>query len=417
MTQKKSLPPHIAAKLISAMKKSGAISYYEIDGTSMQPFIMNGERVIIDNRKKDFEVGDIIHFKKEGEKGTFLHRIVYMEGDKIITKGDNRYSLDKPITRSHIKGKVTAIERADGSKVFLEDEPYKTFSRNMAEVSYRMGIFHREMMKEKFNEDDEELEADSELLHIKAYDFYHGGNPEKALELFRQTVALDPGRAISRVDIGEILRQKGKGDEAILHLRLALDIDRRKSKVSAQAYNIIGNTLCDKGRYEESLEEYLSSIDVDPDFVPPYINRGWAYYKLGEYDKAMEDYQKAIRLQSDNFKAHKNLGLLYIAMKDMESAQKHLEKAMEIKGDDPDILNNLGVIFMKKGEYEKARELFGRAIDIDPSHYDTICNMGILLERTGKNDEAIKHYTRSLKKFPGDERMQACLTRLIKEYN
>lgn len=414
MAQKKSLPPHIAAKIMSAMKKAGAISYYEIDGTSMQPFIMNRERVIIDHRKKEFAIGDIIHFKREGEKGTFLHRIVFMDGDKIITKGDNRYSLDKPITKSDIKGKVTTIERIDGTKIFLEDEPYETFSCMMAEVSYRMGIFHREMMKEKFNEDDKNVEADAELLHINAYDLYHNGEQEKALDLFRQATALDPTRAISRVDIGEILRQKGEGDEAILHLRLALDIDRRNSKISAQAYNIIGNTFCDRGEYQESLEEYLSSIDVSPDFVPPYINRGWAYYKLGEYEKAMEDYNKAIEIEPENYKAIKNLGLLYLTMKDMENALKHLEKAREINGKDPDVLNNLGVIFMEKGENEKAGELFNRAMEVDPTHYDTTCNIGTILERTGRKDEAVRHYTWALKKFPGDEHFQACLTRLIK---
>lgn len=410
MSQNKALPPHIAAKLMQAMQKAGAVSSMKIDGTSMEPFIMNGEKILVDNRLRDFEPGDIVHFEREGEAGTFLHRIVAIEGDRVITKGDNRYSFDIPVKKENIKGKVTTIERVDGSKVFLKDEPWKSFCRMMAQVSFRMGVFHSEMMKEK-------AEGPADEIHKKAFDLYHSGKQEEALDLFRQAAALDPARALSRVDMGEILRQQGKGHEAILHLRLALDIDRRGSEASAQAYNIIGNTLCDMGRYEESLEEYLSSIDVSPEFVPPYINRGWAYFKLGHPEKAEADYKKALELEPDNYKAVKNLALLHFSQKRMDQAREYMEKALGINDRDPDIYNNLGLVYLENGNMDKAEELIKKALEMNPEHREALCNLGTVLEKRGDKKAALGHYAKALKKLGGDGDIQASISRIMNDEN
>ena len=407
MTTKKSLPPHLAEKMMETMQKAGTVSYLKIDGTSMEPFIMNGEKLIIDHRVKEFEPGDIILFERDDEKGQFLHRIVYKDEERIITKGDNRFSFDKPIRFDNVKGKVTAIEKDDGTKVFITDEPWKTFSRMTAKTSYKNGVFHKEMMKEK-------AEGSPEKIHKKAFDLYKKGKTFEALDLFREAVALDPGRALTRVDMGEILRQQGKYNEAVTHLRLALEIDRRESEVSAQAYNILGNTLSNMGRYRDALEEYISSIDVSPEFVPPYINRGWAYFKLGQTPKAEKDYKKALELEPGNFKALKNIALLYLSTGNFDEAHTYLEKAFELKENDPDILNNLAIIHLEKNELQKAEKMVRKALEIKPTHYEGVCNLGVILERQGKLKDAVSHYSSSIKKYTDDDELKAALSKLLK---
>ncbi len=407
MTEKKSLPPHLAAKMMQAMQQAGTLSCLQIDGTSMEPFIMNGDKIIADHRMKDFEPGDVVLFEREGEEGSFVHRIISIMEETVITKGDNRFSPDKPIKLNDIKGKITTVEKPDGYKIFITDEPWKTFSRMMAQVSRKTGVFHGEMMKEKG-------EGDVEEIHQRAYTLYHEGHIGEALKIFRHAVALDPERAVSRVDIGEILRQTGKPEEAMIHLRLALDMDQRKSHISAQAYNIMGNTLCDMGRFAESIEEYLSSISVAPLFVPPYINRGWAYFRLGEWEKAQTDLERAIELEPQNFKALKNLGLIALSRENYDEALEYLNKAAMINENDADIMNNMGIIHLKQGDLPVAENLVKKALEINPEHYEAACNLGIILEKQGRTKDAISHYTKLLKKYGDDETLKNALSGLLR---
>jgi signal peptidase I len=394
-------------KIMDILVESGAISKMEIDGTSMEPSILNKEKVLVDHRTKDFQVGDVILFKKDGDGGRFLHRIVRISNGDVITKGDARFSLDRPTARKNILGKVIAVEKADGTKIHINEEPWKTFGRMTAAVSWKAGLYHEEMMKEKSG--NEEFVGD---IHQKAYNLYMQGYPDVALEVFRQTLAHDPKRASSRIDVGEILRQEKEFERALIHLRLAIEIDNRKTEISAQAYNIIGNTLVDRGMISESLEEYNSAISVNPDYAPPYVNRGFAYYNLGDCNAAEADYLKALELDKENFKALKNLGLMYFSIGRLKDAEKTLLEALEIRPDDPDVMNNLGLVYLDEKNLQKAEEFFRNASGKYPEHLESAFNLGKVLELSGKIDGAYCHYSEMLKKFPDDRDVRESVARL-----
>ena len=56
---------------------------------------------------KDVEYNDIITFK---EKNTFItHRIIEINDENIVTKGDNNTAKDEPISRENVVGKVVFI--------------------------------------------------------------------------------------------------------------------------------------------------------------------------------------------------------------------------------------------------------------------------------------------------------------------
>ncbi|MCE1247458.1 MAG: tetratricopeptide repeat protein [Firmicutes bacterium] len=411
---KKSISPKTAAKLMEAMLKAGALSCMYIDGTSMEPYIRNGSKVIVDHRVKDFSGGDVILFEREvqtgnneensphnetsqteTEKFSYIHRIVDIKGDFYITKGDNRFSFDPPIKKENIKGLVTSVEN-DGHKIFLNEEPWLTIGRNTALLSVKTGLLHSELFEEN-------CPGDAEELHNKAFKLYLDGQKEESLAFFRKALALDPKRALSRVDAGEILRQMGKYSEALVHLRLAIEIDMRRTEVSAQAYNIIGNTLFDLGKIEESLEEYTSSISIEPNFVPPYINRAWALLKLDRVVNAEKDLEKALQLEPENFKALKYLGLLYLKTERTDNAFESFMKATGIKPEDADVLNYLGIIHLKNTDYDKSREMFEKAIYAKPDHFDAVYNLGLLFEATDRLEEAKKVFKALMDSFPDYE--------------
>ncbi|VEU83333.1 signal peptidase I [Acholeplasma hippikon] len=73
---------------------------------SMYPKIRINNLVYINEKYNvdKLNVGDVIAFE-QGSKEV-LHRIVEINGDLIVTKGDNNNVNDQPIMKSNVKGKL-----------------------------------------------------------------------------------------------------------------------------------------------------------------------------------------------------------------------------------------------------------------------------------------------------------------------
>lgn len=74
----------------------------KLRGTSMLPVLKMGDLVRIEKVMNGFKIGDIVLFYANGE--FILHRIVYIYGDYIITKGDHNQYLDTPMKSHRILG-------------------------------------------------------------------------------------------------------------------------------------------------------------------------------------------------------------------------------------------------------------------------------------------------------------------------
>lgn len=68
---------------------------------SMEPEIATDDLVFI-KKHKELHVGDIVLYNNGGSN--VIHRIVSINGDTIITKGDANNTADKPISKSSVLG-------------------------------------------------------------------------------------------------------------------------------------------------------------------------------------------------------------------------------------------------------------------------------------------------------------------------
>lgn len=72
---------------------------------SMEPEIPTGSLLLI-HKQTDYQVGDVITYLFDPESLTVTHRIVFLEGDTVTTKGDANNKTDQPFTSDKIIGKV-----------------------------------------------------------------------------------------------------------------------------------------------------------------------------------------------------------------------------------------------------------------------------------------------------------------------
>lgn len=93
---------------IKFFKKDVTLRYtfYEIATGSMEP-TLNVKDFIIVKESDKYSVGDIITYKEDNSYIT--HRIIKINGDTLVTKGDANNSEDKIISKSEVIGKVVKI--------------------------------------------------------------------------------------------------------------------------------------------------------------------------------------------------------------------------------------------------------------------------------------------------------------------
>ena len=85
-------------------------------GTSMQPTLVEGDLLFLESPKSSPKVGDVVLFRYRGRH--LLHRIVAIEGDRYITRGDN-CTTNEVAGKEDVVAILVEVERRNGLRHFL----------------------------------------------------------------------------------------------------------------------------------------------------------------------------------------------------------------------------------------------------------------------------------------------------------
>lgn len=95
----------------------------EVMSSSMEPAISKEDFIIINQQDKKYKKGDIITFYDDS-KMLVTHRIIKIEKDKILTKGDHNKTEDNAILKEKIVGKYVLRIKGGGKVVTLLKNPF-----------------------------------------------------------------------------------------------------------------------------------------------------------------------------------------------------------------------------------------------------------------------------------------------------
>jgi tetratricopeptide (TPR) repeat protein len=70
-----------------------------------------------------------------------------------------------------------------------------------------------------------------------------------------------------------------------------------------------GNAMYAKGDFDGAIADYTKAIELNPNNVDAYNNRGATKTTKDDLDRAIADYSKCIQLKPDDAKAYYNRGL------------------------------------------------------------------------------------------------------------
>ena len=87
------------------------------------------------------------------------------------------------------------------------------------------------------------------------------------------------------------------------------------------AHNNLGKVILDEGRIDEAIMHFTKAVEANPSYALAHLNRGFAYYFKYDFPAARESFERAIQADSSCHPAHFGLGLVYLGMGKRDLAQ------------------------------------------------------------------------------------------------
>lgn len=133
------------------------------------------------------------------------------------------------------------------------------------------------------------------------------------------------------------LQNYGVALYATRNLDKAEDVYRKQVSVDPEnsvAHNNLGNTLRDLKKFEGSIQEYEEAIRLAPHTLSSYANLGSVYqYQQSSVDKAIDVYKRGIEANPESVDLYILLALAYEQKEDKTNALKTYEQILKMQSD------------------------------------------------------------------------------------
>ena len=204
------------------------------------------------------------------------------------------------------------------------------------------------------------------LLYHLARDLAGSGKTDLAVDLFRQSLALNPDDDTVQVSLGVALCQRENPRsqqedlrEAVEHLRQAIAINPK----NPAAFQYLGFAMCKQGDVQGGLEQYRHAVSIDP--RNPHIRNalGMALCGNGKATEGIEEFRDIIRQSPRDPEAYCNLGTALAQQGKIDQAVEQFHTAMRINPQYLPAYKSLVTLLMKAGRDEEAKEVYRQAME------------------------------------------------------
>jgi tetratricopeptide (TPR) repeat protein len=264
------------------------------------------------------------------------------------------------------------------------------------------------------------------------------------LPALRRAAELLPDDAEAQRNLGAVLKEQGRLEEALASLERVLEIEPHDLPVTIAA----ADCLCGLGRAREAVPLYERALERNPRLPEALNNLGNALQELGDCTRAVGCYRQVLALKPDDAEAnanlgnslrqlgqleealgctrravaldpaagvaHNNLGLVLAALARPGEAVASFRRAVELNPRFVQGLHNLGNVLCDTGDYARALDAYRRAADLEPQRADSHWHLGRTLYELGELAESIVSYRRALALQPGHAHAQLGLATALR---
>ncbi|MEM3444973.1 MAG: tetratricopeptide repeat protein [Thermoplasmata archaeon] len=131
----------------------------------------------------------------------------------------------------------------------------------------------------------------------------------------------------------EILMGAGIAAAKLGKYSIALNLFRKveKRKKSAELYNNIGNVLFNMGKVEEALNSYRKAIELDKNYENAYLNAANVLTRAKRFEEAISAVKALLEFNPESAEAHYQLSKIYLEMGEYEKSIQEVDTAIMLK--------------------------------------------------------------------------------------
>jgi serine/threonine-protein kinase len=218
-------------------------------------------------------------------------------------------------------------------------------------------------------------------------------------------------------DLPKLVKQALKGEltpeASILVARMVEKMDISPLKVLEEAHwrypGDVWVTLQLGHQYAQSnpphwglaLTHFHMAIALQPKNAVAYYNRGWALESSHPENnerllEAEADYSRAIELIPDFLKAYENRGRIRTRLKNFPGAKADYGKVLELQPSRSSAYLNRGVLWYDQGKWKEAEEDFSKAIKLNPKFVEAYHNRGNARTQQQRQAAALADYDKAI---------------------
>ncbi len=214
--------------------------------------------------------------------------------------------------------------------------------------------------------------------------------------LFRHALAVTGPNSLAHNNLGLVLHEEGRTEEAVVHLREAIRIDPEYP----DAHSNYGVALAKLGLWDPAITQYREALRLQPGALSPLVNLGQALLRMGRLSEAAECFHQAMEGDPASLNARLGLGSVLQRQNRLEEALEQFEQALILEPDSAATLVAIGQTLGRMGRKAEAIQRLEEATRADPDHFEGHLNLGVAMDHDGRIAEAIGHFQQALRLEP-----------------
>ena len=216
-----------------------------------------------------------------------------------------------------------------------------------------------------------------------------GDHRDRAEEMFRRAIGLNPNHAMARKWYGGLLLDLARFEESVAQLESAAKLD----PLSANVQQSLGLALEAQGRYRDAASRYRKAIEIDPAMPGPYLYLAMLTAdKMNQYVAAVPLAEKAVALDPDSPVDTLMVAWLYWNLRDDEARDRLLRHAEERWPENPYVQTSLALRELCALNLDAAARHANGALVASPRDPWALLVLGAVDLQQGRYAAAAKRY-------------------------
>lgn len=359
---------------------------------------------------------------------------------------------------------VRSKNNAEAIKVYDEIEARFGLTEELIgkKHSLYLGIGNQKKATKELEKLTSAFPSNVEYKHLLAIHFQRIGEEEKAKEIYREIVRIDPSDAQANIALAN--SNKGGGNEVDflsslkpIFLQEDVDIDLKIKEMiphiqkvantgdkelanaaielaqiltevhpnSAKSFSVYGDLLNHSAQPKEALEKYMQTLKLDNSVFTVWEQVMYLNFELRDFDALLKTSNDALDLFPNKAKAYYLNGIANSEKGNYDDAVNGFQQALMMSAKNKkmqaDIHGRLGEVYHNSKNYAKSDKSYEKALKLNPDSYSILDSYSFHLAMRGeKLDKAQQMSKRSIELKPNEPRLQdtyGWILYKMKDYN